>query len=292
MRAAYERAERPRVAADGAPVAGRPVVALVRGTAVRSAIRDAIGELTRVIFCDDAPELVRLATEMGSRLVVAEPRDAGGESTAPALASLRLRSPGLEIVLYMSLTPEDVHDAAECVPATVVLRYHDDIGKALRAELAGTPRDASPGALLETTAALVPPIVRPFFVCCAWRAHRIRSAREAAGAVKIPPRTLSRWLRGAGLPTPKSVLDWYRVLHAAWQLEAGMRKRDAVARRVGLASGEALGAALRHCAGISWPQLRDEVGLGGLLVRFDAVLRQPGPDPPEMGRWRRGNVAR
>jgi hypothetical protein len=257
----------------------------------RGAIREAIGRLVKVVFCDFATELVRLATELGSRLVVAEPRDEAGERTAPALSALRLRSPRLRIVLYMSLTPEDVHDAAEGFPAVVVLRHHDDIGKALRAELAGTARGSSPGALLEATAALAPLPVRPFFACCAWRAHRMRTASEAAASVKIPLRTLSRWMRDAGLPPPKIVLEWYRLLHAAWHLEGGTRKREAVAQRAGFASGEALGKALRRCAGISWPELRDEVGLAGLLARFDALLRRPGPDPPEMEHWRRGDAA-
>jgi hypothetical protein len=290
MRAAYERAEWPRVVAEGAPAAGRSVVALVRGDAVRGAIRDAIGAQARVVFCDLAMDLVRLATELGSRLVVAEPRDGGGDRTAPALSGLRLRSPRLRVVLYMSLTPADVHDAAEGFPAIVVLRHYDDIGKVLRAELAGATRDGSPGSLLEGTAALVPPLVRPFFTYCAWRAHRMRTAREAAAAVKIPPRTLSRWMRDAGLPTSKTVLEWYRLLHAAWHLEGGTRKRSAVAQRAGFRSGEALGHTLRQCVGISWAELRDAIGLGGLLGRFDALLRGPRTDSPEVESYRRDDT--
>lgn len=254
------------------------MVALVRDAAARRAIRAAVGGVVRVELCAYAMDLVRLATETGARLVVAEPRDAGGDSTAPALSALRLHSPSLRIVLYFSLTPEDVHDASACFPAIAVLRHLDDIGDVLRAELAGTPRDHSPGALLEMTAALVPSALRPFFRCCAWRAHRMRTAREAADTVKIPFRTLSRWMRGAGLPTPKRVLEWYRLLHAAWHIEAGTRKREAVARRVGLTSGEALSARLRHCAGLSWPELRDRVGLAGLVEQFEAVLREPWPE--------------
>src|SRR5690606_29174234 len=111
-------------------------------------------------------------------------------------------------LLHFSLTPDDVHDAAGCFPATAVLRHYDDIGKLLREELSESSLAASPGALLDGTAALVPPAVRPFFRCCAWRAHTLRTASDAALAAKIPIRTLSRRMRDAGLPTPRRVLQW------------------------------------------------------------------------------------
>lgn len=292
MRAAYESAEWPRMAARGTSPGGRPIVALVRDAATRSAIRSAANGVAMVLFCDYTMDLVRIATETGPRLIIAEPRDAGDDATAPALFALRLRSPRLKVLLHLSLTPDDVHDAAGCFPAIVVLRQYDDIGTVLRAELSGSSLAASPGALLDSTAALVPPAVRPFFSCCAWRAHRLRTASDAAIAVKIPIRTLSRRMRDIGLPTPRRVLQWYWLLHAAWHIESGIRKKDAVARRVGLASGAALGATLRHCTGLQWPELRDRVGLGGLLVRFDTLLRQRDPDPPDMERRRREGAAR
>jgi transcriptional regulator GlxA family with amidase domain len=118
----------------------------------------------------------------------------------------------------------------------------------------------------------------------------MRTAREAAAAVKIPPRTLSRWMRDAGLPTSKTVLEWYRLLHAAWHLEGGTRKRSAVAQRAGFRSGEALGHTLRQCVGISWAELRDAIGLGGLLGRFDALLRGPRTDSPEVESYRRDDT--
>lgn len=285
MRTVDERAGWPRMA-RGAPPGERPIVALVRDAATRDAIRSAVRGVTTVLFCDYAMELVCIATEAGPRLIVAEPRDAGGDATAPALAALRLRSPPLKVLLYMSLTPDDVHDAAGCFPAIVALRHHDDIRKVLRAELSGSSLDASPGALLDSTAALVPPVVRPFFRCCAWRAHRLRTASDAAVMVKLPIRTLSRWMRESGLPTPKRVLQWYWLLHAAWHIESGIHKKDAVARRVGLASGVALGTTLRHCTGLRWPELRDQVGLVGLLARFDALLRGRGSAPLGTERWR------
>jgi hypothetical protein len=245
-----------------------------------------------VRFCGYTTDLVRIATETGARLIVAEPRDAGGDVTAPALFALRLRSPRLRVLLHLSLTPDEVHDAAGCFPAIVVLRQYDDIGTVLRAELSGYSLAESPGALLDSTAALVPSAVRPFFRCCAWRAHRLRTATDVAVAVKVPIRTLSRWMRDIGLPTPKRVLQWYWLLHAAWHVETGIRKKDAVARRVGLASGAALGATLRHCTGLQWLELRDRVGLAGLLVRFDTLLQRRDPDPPSTARRRQPGATR
>jgi hypothetical protein len=108
--------------------------------------------------------------------------------------------------------------------------------------------------------------------------ERAESPRTAAvGAPPLGGRPVVALVRDGGLPTPKRVLEWYRLLHAARHIEAGTRKREAVARRVGLTSGEALGSALHHYGGISWRQLREEVGFTGLLKRFESILRRPRP---------------
>jgi AraC-like DNA-binding protein len=281
----------PHVALAG----GQTVVALVRDGGDRAAIRDALRGVAVVEFCERAADLVRLATEYQARMVIAEPRDAIGRRTAPALRVLRLRRPRLRVVLYVGLTPADVRDAADVSAMRVLIREYDSVDQVLRGALTDPSRTATPGALLAPTAAFTPPSVRRFFTYCAWRADQVHTAREAAANVSISYRTLARRLRAAGLPPAKAVLAWYRLLHAAWQMELGDPTREVVATAAGFPSGAALAEALRRYTQLSWTELHEQIGFSGLLARFEELVRVPassaaateqtsGPDPPRRPR--------
>ena len=157
----------------------------------------------------------------------------------------------------------------------VVFRHQEDVGAMLRTTLARAPNAGSPGATIAVSAGLVPPEVRSYLTHCAWRATTIRTARTAADDVGIPYRTLARRLRSAGLPSPKVLLDWCRLLHAAWRVERTRENRETVAKRSGFSSGDVLARRLRLYTGLSWTMLRERVGFDRLLTMFDAMLRAP-----------------
>lgn len=276
-------------APHGMPDLERPVVALVPDAAERAAVRAALHGRAGVEFCELAQELVPLANRVGGRVVVAQPRDAAGAPTAPALQALRADPRGVRIVLWMGLTLAAVRDLAEVGGVTVALEGHDDLRRVLHAVLDGAPHDALPGKLLAETAALVPHAVRGFVEHCALRAPRVRTARAAAEGAGIAYRTLARRLRVAGLPTPKAVLIWYCLLHAAWYMTLRGATRDGVAKRAGFRSGVALSDALRRYAHLSWTELRTSTGFGGLLARFQAILSASAREAPGAARstrWR------
>jgi hypothetical protein len=251
------------------------VVALVVDAADREVIRAELQGLATVEFCNRASELFRLASDRRTDAVFTEPRDAAGRRTAPVLQSLAVSRPRLQVVMYLELSIPDVRDALERWTTGVVIRGLEEIGPMLRTALARAPHIGSPGAVLASTAAFVPPEVRRFFIHCAWRASRIGTAQQAATGARIPYRTLAVQLEVAGLPTPKVVLSWYRLLHAAWDMELSHSSREKVAADTGFSSGAKLAAALRRCANISWTELRERVGFGGLLERFEALIGAP-----------------
>jgi AraC-like DNA-binding protein len=258
-------------------------VGLVADAAAREAIRAELKGLATVEFCNRAAELFRLASNRRTDAVFAEPRDAAGRRTAPVLQSLAVSRPRLQVVMYLELTIADVRDALERWTSGVVIKGHEAVGPMLRSALARAPHIGSPGAVLASTAAFVPPEVRRFFIHCAWRASRIGTAQEAAAGARIPYRTLAEQLEAAGLPTPKVVLSWYRLLHAAWELELTHSSREKVAVCTGFSSGAKLAAALRRCANMSWTELRERVGFGGLLQLFEELIGAPaerGKQPP------------
>lgn len=257
------------------------VVALLSNPEDRRRVRETLGDRTRLEFCERSAELFRLTTDLQADVVIADSSDVDGRRTAPALHALRAARPLLQVVLYIELSAPAVRNALEGWSTGVVFRHEEEIAPALRTAIVRAPRAGSPGALLATSATLTPPGVRRFFTHCAWRASVVDTARAAAEGVGIPYRTLSRQLDASALPSPKAVLAWYRLLHAAWRMELLHQGREIVAKQSGFSSGVVLAKTLRRYANLSWTQLREEVGFNGLLTRFEALLRAPATRPIE-----------
>ncbi|HEY9515177.1 MAG TPA: hypothetical protein VIQ74_05790 [Gemmatimonadaceae bacterium] len=275
MRVESRKQSRRQSHAPPAGEARQRVVALLLNATDRRAVREALGERATVDFCERTAELFRLATDLRADVVIADSRDIDGRRTAPALHSLRAARPLLQIVLYLDLSVSAVRSALEGWATGVVFRNEEDVGPALRTAIARAPNAGSPGATLAISAALAPPEVRRFFTHCAWQATVIGTARTAAEDVGIPYRTLARQLEAVGLPSPKVVLAWYRLLHATWRMELSHASREVVAKKAGFSSGDVLAKRLRRYADLSWTELRERVGFAGLLARFEALLGAP-----------------
>jgi methylphosphotriester-DNA--protein-cysteine methyltransferase len=73
-------------------------------------------------------------------------------------------------------------------------------------------------------------------------------APELAALFGVEPRTASAWCRREGLPPPRRLLAWMRVLLAATLLEEDGRSVVNVARAAGYATDHALRRAMRELA--------------------------------------------
>src|SRR5690606_25819214 len=81
--------------------------------------------------------------------------------------------------------------------------------------------------------------------------------KDLAKVLDITPRTLSRWCRKAGLPPPKRLLAWMRILLAAEFLDDPGRPVAAVAQACGYAADSSLRLALRRFTGFNPTDLRE-----------------------------------
>ena len=79
---------------------------------------------------------------------------------------------------------------------------------------------------------------------------------DLAHALHVTSRTLTRWCRRAGLPPPKRLLAWMRVLLAAELLDDPGRTVTDVALACGYASESSLRHALRSFVGMTSTELR------------------------------------
>lgn len=82
--------------------------------------------------------------------------------------------------------------------------------------------------------------------------------KDLARALHITPRTLSRWCRKAGLPPPKRLLAWMRILLAAEFLDDPGRPVSSVALACGYAADSSLRLALRRFTQMTPTELREK----------------------------------
>jgi len=75
------------------------------------------------------------------------------------------------------------------------------------------------------------------------------AAPELAAIFEVDPRTVTAWCRREGLPPPRRLLAWMRVLLAAMMLKEDGRSVVNVARGAGYATDHALRRAMRDLAG-------------------------------------------
>lgn len=98
--------------------------------------------------------------------------------------------------------------------------------------------------------------------------------RDLAKALHITPRTLSRWCRKAGLPPPKRLLAWMRILLAAEFLDDPGRPVASVALACGYAADSSLRLALRRFTGKNPTELREEGAFETTSAAFVEALAE------------------
>src|SRR5690606_34924246 len=98
--------------------------------------------------------------------------------------------------------------------------------------------------------------------------------RDLAKALHITPRTLSRWCRKAGLPPPKRLLAWMRILLAVEFLDDPGRPVSAVALACGYAADSSLRLALRRFTGLNPTELREKGAFEVASREFVAALAE------------------
>jgi AraC-like DNA-binding protein len=194
--------------------------------------------------------------------------------------TLRRADPPLALV---GLLP---HDAA-CVPLAYHLGRHGVHavaivnermnGARLRAVTEAAYVACSMGAVAEALPTRVGSIARRALVTAIRWTDECLTAAGLASECGVSLLALRRRLREAGLPSPRRLLAWCRLLHAARLLESTRASTERVGHVVGYASGPAFRNA---CRGMLHVQPHDLAGMGGfrfVLERMrQELLRQEG----------------
>jgi AraC-like DNA-binding protein len=243
------------------------VVALVIGPTYRARIRGALSGRADVRFCELRGELLPLAVATHAGAIIAEPRDRAREDVSSVVAAIRAGLPSVPVIAYVadgSATSADILAMARAGVHDLVRTGFDDVGFALGTALASGAADTIRAELEQ----LVPPAAWPFVSWCLTRTQAPISIRAAAEALGLDRRTLSRRLDRAGLPHPRRIAGWCRVIAAARLLDEPIYTLERVALLLDFPSGTALRNMLRRYTGLRPSEIRENGGVRCVMHLF------------------------
>jgi AraC-like DNA-binding protein len=234
-----------------------------------------------------SPDWATLSDEVrtapASALVVVDPyqgtEDRG--QLAGELEVLMSRFPSLTVTAAFPVTPESVPDVlrlGEWGVVQVIDTEEEGTPAAMRRRLQaarGRPlRVLVEHALPDSTSATARAILSAASAVVAEGGQ----GKDLAKALDITPRTLSRWCRRAGLPPPKRLLAWMRILLAAEFLDDPGRPVSSVAASCGYAADSSLRLALRRFVGMNPTDLRERGAFDTAAEAFvEAIVEARAP---------------
>lgn len=254
------------------------ITALVLGRLERGRILGALRDMVDVRFCERAEQIPETLGLGNVRVILTELHDSAGAPTAPIIRAVRAQFPSVSVLIYLRFAVPAVRELValtETVAVSgVVFRDIDDAGAALRSTVR-TAYGSMPAAVaLEAIDGLVPARLRWFFTFCLGTAVAPITIEEVASSLGVPRRTLLERLGRAGLPGPRRIVNWCRLLHAAWLLGDTHRSVEEVAGLLSFASGPALHNLVRRYTGLPMSVVRAEGGFHAVLAVFVEELQR------------------
>jgi len=247
------------------------VVALVLNRERRARIIAGVGPAATVCFCSQRNELAALAAHPNTVVVITEARDSDQAPVAPIVARLTAGRSSLPVIAYVTCPgtpPNDIVDVVRAGASDLVREGFDDAGVAFRAALRTAVVRAAASVITKDVERLAPPGAWPVIAYALTHADRDLTVAELAGALGVHRRTVARRLRALGVPGPRALICWCRLIVAAWMLEGTTRTAESVALALDFASAGALRNALRRYAGLSVSDVRNRDGFQRVTDAF------------------------
>ena len=240
------------------------VVALAIGPGARARVRGTLAGRADVHFCELRAQLLPLAAATHASAIIAEPRDRDGEDVSSAVVAVRGGLPSVPVIAYIAdgdTSSADILAMARAGVHDLVRAGFDDVGFALGTALASATANCATEAVRSELEQMVAPEAWPFVSWCLTRANGAISIRTAAEALGLDRRTLVRRLGRAGLPHPRRIAGWCRVIAAARLLDEPIYTVEQVALRLDFPSGTALRNMLRRYTGLRPREIRENGGV-------------------------------
>lgn len=248
------------------------VIALVRDLVGRSRLQNAFASHARLRFCLSQRQLLQLSDAEPPDMVIVEPRDEAGLPNAAVITALRRARPTVRALVYCRLEPDDCHELpalGRAGASAVVFRDFDDKGPALRDVVDAAQISSCARAFVERLQRISPPAARGVVAYCARHASPKLSVEGLAFAFGVTRRTLVNRFARAGLPPPRTLVTWCRLLQATCDLSGQNVMVKETARIHGFGTGTTFRRVLRHHTGLRIADLRAD---GAVDVVIDGLL--------------------
>jgi AraC-like DNA-binding protein len=237
------------------------VIAMIRNSRCHQLVSQALeghAELRNVPDERDLRHIVRYARPTA---VLLERRDARGFLVADHIRAVRSEHAAVRVLICTSFTPDaldDVMHLGRCNPTGVVLFDLQPLAIVREKILGGGHEERASGDFDVLIASVVHPFVVAMLRWCLERVDRETVTVSAlAEAFDICPEALARKLKRAGVPSPRALIAWARLLSVARRLEDRKRGVDAIALEFQFGSGGALRGQLMRYTGMTPTDLRD-----------------------------------
>lgn len=259
----------------------RPLLVLHGDEAFCERVRRAGAQEYEYRSVADWDELLEaIETTPPAALIVVDPYErvnGGGAVLSPVLRTVLAEFPSLAVIAALEVTPsrfEDVRVLGQWGVVQVIALDHDDTQQAVARRLRAA-RGRPLQALLEQT---LPPdtsgraraIIEAAADIVAVGGH----GRDLARELFLSRRTLLRWCKRAGLPPPRTLLAWMRVLQAAELLDDPGRSVLSVAHICGYSSDSGLRRITQKFLGASPSTMREQGAFKVAARAFLAVFSE------------------
>jgi AraC-like DNA-binding protein len=218
-----------------------------------------------------------MARTLDTLAVLIDLADDSGIPTAPAIAAIRAHDTNLPIVLWCPVRECESERFINACRAGLTGVLFQDPGPFEEYALTQlVPRgERTYNQWVEATLArAVPGNARSIVDLCLHRASIDVTVPHVAKQLGVARRTLTEHLAQSGMPPASALLEWGRLLRAAWDLENSEATVERLALEHGYGSASALRTALKRRTGDSPGQLRGPGGFGWVLRCFEHDLKR------------------
>lgn len=269
----------------------RPLLLLHPDLPFRERVRQASGKEYEFRAVSGWDALGTAVRELPSPLVVVDPyvsSQNGSKGPSPELRGLLAEFPSMAVLAAMEVLPDrfnDIRTLGKWGVVQVISLDHDDTSYAISQRL----RAARGRPLLALLEEVLPPDTPG-------RARAILEASvdvvsvgghgsDLAKSLYLSRRTLLRWTIRAGLPAPRQLLAWMRVLQAAELLDDPGRSVLSVAHICGYSSDSGLRRITQKFLEASPTELRGKGAFDYAAKKFLEVLAEARRAERKKPRW-------
>ncbi|MDB4949109.1 MAG: AraC family transcriptional regulator [Gemmatimonadetes bacterium] len=258
------------------PASPRPVFVLHQNAPFLERIRRAGGKAYAIRFFTSWPALrAAMADAPPATLLVLDPYEAGRRDVqlSPELRALLWEFPSATVVAALTIVAGRSHDLrtlGEWGVTDIIALDEDDTAESISRRLRAAQGRPLQVLLDRSLPSSVSGRARTLLMTAAEVVATGGRGKELARTLHLSERTVLRWAERAGLPPPRRLMAWMRILLAASLLDDPGRTVLSVAYACGYASDSSLRRAMQDFIGTIPTTLRRE----GAFARTSKLFHQ------------------